>query len=292
MKWSDAYEKSGWTIVVPVKLIQAIGAKGAILISQFFYWKGRQKDAHGWIYKTKTELQEETGLSRHEQDTCTAELKKLGVLETRHDRLEHRLYYRICTEVLDGIMESHSPSESRKAAFGKAGFRLSPNPESGFRESHKAAFVLKTENTTEFTSESTTETTTTAREKAASKVSRAHVVVAIDTKEREEAFQKEASIDLTSDEGQPSSIGSASEADQRAAGELASALWDEFGLNEPQADDVCRIALKEGLGYVRAKAALTRDEPRKNAAAFFMKAVREDWQPKVKIGRKNNGCCF
>ena len=90
MKWTDTYEHSSWSITVPVKLVHAIGAKGAVLIAQLFYWKGKQENTDGWIYKTKCELEQETGLTRWEQDTCTAELKKKGILETRYDRLEHR----------------------------------------------------------------------------------------------------------------------------------------------------------------------------------------------------------
>jgi hypothetical protein len=64
MKWTDSYEHAGWTVTIPIKLIRAIGPKGAIFISQLFYWKGKQQDPNGWIYKTKCELEEETGLAR------------------------------------------------------------------------------------------------------------------------------------------------------------------------------------------------------------------------------------
>jgi hypothetical protein len=61
MKWTEAYEHSGWTIVVPVKLIHAIGAKGAILVAQLFYWSGKEQSGEGWIYKTQLDLENETG---------------------------------------------------------------------------------------------------------------------------------------------------------------------------------------------------------------------------------------
>ena len=118
MKWTEAYEHSGWTIVVPVKLIHAIGAKGAILVAQLFYWSGKQQSEEGWIYKTQLDLEKETGLSRHEQNKCVEYLKKKNALETRYERLDHRLYYRINRDALDEIMEADSPSEIRKTAFG------------------------------------------------------------------------------------------------------------------------------------------------------------------------------
>src|SRR5258708_6738682 len=109
MKWTEAYEHSGWTIAVPVKLIHAIGAKGAILVAQLFYWKGREHSAEGWIHKTKKELTRETGISIKEQRKCVADLKKKGILETKYERLEHRLCYRIHAESLDAIMEADLP---------------------------------------------------------------------------------------------------------------------------------------------------------------------------------------
>src|SRR5262249_31998451 len=152
MKWSEAYEHSGWTIVVPVKLIHAIGAKGAILVAQLFYWSGRQQSEDGWIYKTQVDLENETGLSRHEQNKCVEYLKKKNVLETRYERLDHRLYYRINRDALDEIMEADSPSEIRKTDFGKSEKRISGNPENHFPEIRKTAFGnIEQENTTENT---------------------------------------------------------------------------------------------------------------------------------------------
>jgi hypothetical protein len=111
LKWSEAYEHSGRTIAVPVKLIHAIGAKGAILVAQLFYWKDKGIGGEGWVYKTKKQLTSETGISLKEQRKCVEEMKRKGVLETRYDRLEHRLWYRIHTETLDEIMDADSPGE-------------------------------------------------------------------------------------------------------------------------------------------------------------------------------------
>jgi hypothetical protein len=66
--------------------------------------RNRQRVAgSGWIYKTKEELERETGLSRHEQNTCVEDLKKKKVLGIKYDRLDHRLYYKICKEALDVV---------------------------------------------------------------------------------------------------------------------------------------------------------------------------------------------
>jgi hypothetical protein len=145
MKWSEAYKHAGLGVWVPIKLIHAIGAKSAIFTSQLFYWTGKERNGDGWVYKTKDEWEMETGLSRREQDTCVEDLKRKKILETRYERLEHRLYYRVSEEALDAIMEADSPGESTKAPFGKGGKRLSPKADSVFRHIDQR---LPSENTT------------------------------------------------------------------------------------------------------------------------------------------------
>jgi hypothetical protein len=85
-------------------------------------WIGKEH-ADGWIFKTKAELEQETGLSRHEQGTCPAELKKKRALETSYDRLEHKLFYRINFDRLDELMAADSLAKAEK--------RLSGKPENG-----------------------------------------------------------------------------------------------------------------------------------------------------------------
>lgn len=278
MKWSEAYEHSGWTIAVPVKLIHAIGAKGAILVSQLFYWKGKEQAEDGWIYKTKTELEAETGLSRYEQDTCTEDLKQKKILVTHYDRLDHRLYYRICTEALDAIMEAdlpgesgkstfgksssaggQSPSESGKPAFAKGPKQLSPRCGRRVGESGKSSFGIKTQNNTP---ENTT-TTPCARgdSKAADPTKPAAVVVV-------------------------SSGSGFYEAQAEDDAETLEDLETDFGLNPEQAGKLRVHHKRRGIAYVEEKAELTRAEPRKNAAAFFMLALEKNWKAPVKLDKK------
>jgi len=61
MKWTDAYEHSGWSIAVPVTLIHAIGAKGAILVAQLFYWSGKQQAERGMDLQDSDRFRERNG---------------------------------------------------------------------------------------------------------------------------------------------------------------------------------------------------------------------------------------
>src|ERR1700751_5988920 len=243
MKWSEAYEHSGRTITVPVKLIHAIGPKGALFIAQLFFWKGKQKDEEGWIYKTKLELEEETGLSRWEQDKCTEDLKKKKILETKYDRLDNRLYYRIHTETLDAIMEADSPSESGKTTFGKAEKPLSGNPENHFGESRKTAFGnIEQEKT---------------------------------NKRNDDDDQSKLCAQLPTK--QPVVVVASSwPADDDEPTEIVEKLTEKLKLSYDQSKKVQFYLDQDGKGYVLGKVALTRSKDLRNAGGFFMRALEKD----------------
>lgn len=63
-------------------------------------------------------------------------------------------------------------------------------------------------------------------------------------------------------------------------------LESDFGLNPEQAGKLRACYKRQGIAYVEEKAELTRAEPRKNAAAFFMLALEKNWKAPVKIDKK------
>lgn len=56
-----------------------IGVTGALMLSQAVYWSNRTKKGDGWFYKSREEWEEETGLSRSEQETARRRLVSIGV---------------------------------------------------------------------------------------------------------------------------------------------------------------------------------------------------------------------
>ena len=46
------------------------GVEAGVFASQFFYWHGKGHDPDGWVYKTQAEIEEETGLTRRNQETA------------------------------------------------------------------------------------------------------------------------------------------------------------------------------------------------------------------------------
>lgn len=78
----------------------------AILLSQLFYWRGKEGDPNGWLKKNSKELREETGLSYNEQKTARRILRSLGFLKEKNFRLEHRMGFKLNTDAIDKAWES------------------------------------------------------------------------------------------------------------------------------------------------------------------------------------------
>lgn len=70
----------------------------ALMLSQAWYWSKRTSDEDGWFYKTVEEWEDETGLSRSEQETARKHLKPY--METDLRNVPARLYYRLDKEAI------------------------------------------------------------------------------------------------------------------------------------------------------------------------------------------------
>ena len=66
---------------------------------------------------------------------------------------------------------------------------------------------------------------------------------------------------------------------------LTDQLASEFRLSRKQRETVRAQCESRGEEYVRSKARIVRSEPRRNAAACLLAALRDDWQPPVLVGR-------
>ena len=82
------------------------GVEAGVLASQFFYWYGKGHNPEGWIYKTQAEIEEETGLTRRNQETARKKLRELGVLEENYAGMPAKLYYRLNLDQLFWLMDA------------------------------------------------------------------------------------------------------------------------------------------------------------------------------------------
>jgi hypothetical protein len=92
------------------KAVKSVTA--GVFLSQFLYWTPRTRDPHGWIYKTQTDIAEETALTRREQETARRILRDNGVLEEKKAGVPCRLYFRVNMQALVTLLgdDAHQPS--------------------------------------------------------------------------------------------------------------------------------------------------------------------------------------
>ncbi len=96
MRLTDFLQEVGRPISYYPSLKKITGSTVAtIFLTQFIYWTGKQNDPDGWIYKTQDKIEEETGLSRSEQETARRQLKSKGLIEEDYRGLPRKLYYRV-----------------------------------------------------------------------------------------------------------------------------------------------------------------------------------------------------
>ena len=114
------WDRLGRIVSLYPKLAKAVGIPEAIFLQQLRYWTGRSKRDGGWVYKSADEWEEETGLTYRQQGRVRKQLKKLGVIEERLARREHRLYFRLVPERLASlILGPDVPDETSGASTTK-----------------------------------------------------------------------------------------------------------------------------------------------------------------------------
>jgi hypothetical protein len=84
-------------------------ATAGILLSQFLYWTPRARD--GWFYKTRDEIYRETALTRREQETARAVLRKTKLIDEQRRGVPARMYYRVNMEQLVKLLTSYRPDD-------------------------------------------------------------------------------------------------------------------------------------------------------------------------------------
>lgn len=98
--------------------------KLGILWSQLFYWHDKCKDPDGWIYKTRIDIYDETGLSRKEQETARDLGKKLEILEEKIAGYPKKTHFKINIEkayeiILRFIEQQNKGQQQLAKDFGK-----------------------------------------------------------------------------------------------------------------------------------------------------------------------------
>ena len=108
MRLSETLHGIGRPIAYLPRVAKCLGGvKAGVLFCQLFYWSERAGEM-GWFWKSQGELADETGLTIEELRGARKELTEKGVVESRYDRLKHRLYFRIDRNRLDALWATHN----------------------------------------------------------------------------------------------------------------------------------------------------------------------------------------
>jgi hypothetical protein len=83
-----------------------------ILLSQLFYWRDKQQDADGWIYKSQKDWKKEISLTRTEQENARKKLRDAKILQEKLKGNPAKLYFKIdfdkMIEALSSLYESRA----------------------------------------------------------------------------------------------------------------------------------------------------------------------------------------
>lgn len=79
-------------------------ATAGLFMSQMLYWhqKGRNKE---WVYKTIKEFNQETCLTRSEQDRAIKKWEAMEILEVKRKGIPQRRYFRVNIEKLEILLK-------------------------------------------------------------------------------------------------------------------------------------------------------------------------------------------
>ena len=90
-----------------------------VLVSRIFYWMDKSEDPDGWVYKKMEEMEEETGLTRSNQQTARKKAKELGVLEELLRGVPATMHYRVDLDRLFELIEENIRYAWRDADLGR-----------------------------------------------------------------------------------------------------------------------------------------------------------------------------
>lgn len=145
------------------------GATEGLFLSQAYYWSQHTKDPEGWFYKTSEEWNEETALTRREQETARKSLRGLGILREKRKGQPAKLFYQVDVECLYQLIYESSTPNSQIAKSDKLDDKIAKSDilDCHFLQTEMSEMTIKsvisdiqsiyTETTPEITSEITSE---------------------------------------------------------------------------------------------------------------------------------------
>jgi hypothetical protein len=109
MKLTDFIDDVGRPVAYYPAMRHITGSCTAtILLCQFVFWRGKEADPEGWLFKTGPEIEEETGLTRPEQETARQKLRERKILKEKKEGIPCKLHYMLDLDRINQLWEEHS----------------------------------------------------------------------------------------------------------------------------------------------------------------------------------------
>lgn len=105
------YLMSGGFVMYHRALAHAVGDHSAgLLLSQFWGWTTTEsvKERDGWFYKTQAEINQETAMTRREQETARRKLRELGLLDEQMRGQPAKLWFRLNVDALMDLLQERA----------------------------------------------------------------------------------------------------------------------------------------------------------------------------------------
>lgn len=118
---------AGRPVAYYASLVPLAGSvNAALMLSQLIYWTGKGKRSDGWIFKIAKEWEQETGLSKDQQDTARKHLRATGIVYEKKKGIPPKVHFRIDQEALRNRWRDHLIARSQST--------LSKDPETPLLE--------------------------------------------------------------------------------------------------------------------------------------------------------------
>lgn len=88
----------------------------ALMLSQAVYSMNRTEDVGAWFWKTQGQWEDETGLTRREQDGARKVLRESGLLFEEKRGVPQKIYYRVNGENLQEYLRTAASAKGVKHA--------------------------------------------------------------------------------------------------------------------------------------------------------------------------------
>jgi len=110
----EILEQLGPWVSYPPRLAECLGGvKEAIFLTHILWWKKYSED--GWVFRTREDIERETGLSRWEQETARKNLRQLGILKEEYRGIPRRLFFYVDMAKLNEAWKSYIESQKENA---------------------------------------------------------------------------------------------------------------------------------------------------------------------------------